>query len=296
MARTCTRIPRGALRLCMRLAGVALPVVLAACTTPQEIAINGTDTRALASPSFKAFPLEDARSAVSASMLLRDVGSVRRYAILSGDRAPAVIEQRVETVPNMNLSGAYSPSEEIRGKETPHTTLVLKERQQRTPSKQSRASTWEESEQLTLRRESDGTLILLEVATPEEDSRSLFVDGLRFAAPTLQPNEVVTGASPMRVVRLQNGSARGEGTATRSLRLIGEAPVEVCGERLRASVLDLVFDVKLDVAKAHVEARLYVVEGRGIVAEERVEKVTILGIFPRTRRETVVLLPSDLGP
>jgi hypothetical protein len=38
-----------------------------------------------------------------------------------------------------------------------------------------------------------------------------------------------------------------------------------------------------------VTARLYVAEGRGVVAEERTEELRILGIFPRKTVEHTVL-------
>ncbi len=277
------RSPRRVCRLWlfrMAAAAATAPFVVA-CSSQPEVAISGTETHALENPSFRAFSLEPAKASVPASMLMRDAGSIARYAILTGDRSPAIVEQRVDVA---------APRDEK------PTTLVVHERRRRGSPSATNTAPWQDSERLSLRRESDGSLTLLEVATPEEDSRSLFVEGLRFAAPLLRPNETVVGNSPMRVVRLKSGSARGDGTASRTLQLVGEAMVEVCGERLRASVLDLVFDVQLDVAIAHVEARIYAVEGRGIVAEERVEKVTILGIFPRTRRETVVLLSEDHAP
>ena len=61
-------------------------------------------------------------------------------------------------------------------------------------------------------------------------------------------------------------------------------------------MLDLVFDIDLDVARAHVTARLYVAAGRGVVAEERSEEVRILGIFPRKTVEHTVLTRLERTP
>jgi hypothetical protein len=52
----------------------------------------------------------------------------------------------------------------------------------------------------------------------------------------------------------------------------------------------------LDAAKARRESEIFVVPGRGIVAERWREKVTVLGIFPKTTEETVVVVPTKGTP
>lgn len=151
-------------------------------------------------------------------------------------------------------------------------------------------------ERSVLRRRADGGHMLLSVDTPSEDSRSVFADGLEFARPSLARGEVSQSASPMRVTLLSSGKPRAKGSATRTQRISGSADIEVCGERLVATVVETVFVAELDAAVARRESELFVVPGRGIVAERWREKVTVLGIFPKTTEETVVVVPTKAAP
>ena len=92
------------------------------------------------------------------------------------------------------------------------------------------------------------------------------------------------------------GSGMQAAVLGRNAILAGEATVNISGAPVEASVLDLVFDIDLDVAKAHVTARLYVAEGRGVVAEERTEELRVLGIFPRKTVEHTVLTHLERRP
>jgi hypothetical protein len=147
-----------------------------------------------------------------------------------------------------------------------------------------------------LRRREDGGFTLLSIDTPSEDSRSAFASGLDFALPLLVPGDRADSASPMRVTLLSSGKLRAKGSSTRTQRIAGSADIEICGERLVATVVETVFVADLDAAVARRESQLFVVPGRGIVAEEWREKVTVLGIFPKTTEETVVVVPSKGEP
>lgn len=220
-------------------------------------------------PAFSAGTLRAATRSVAAQDLVRAPGAVAIYKVFEGNRKGATIEQRVER----------------RGAEIALVEMV------RAPGKSA-----EPSEEMRFSRADDGALVLREVITHAERSASLFDDGLAFAAALSAAEPVLEGASDMRVLTLPKRTPRGSGRATRSLRLAGETTVMIAGERIEASVLDLVFDIGLDVANAHVTARLYVAEGRGVVAEERVEEVRVLGIFPRRTVEHTVLLRLEASP
>jgi hypothetical protein len=231
------------------------------CATLQQVDV--------APPAFTAGPLRPAIRSVSPEELVRAAGSVATYEVFKGNREGAFIEQRTEwrgdeifVVETLRASGkAAEPSEEMR-----------------------------------LSRTADGVLLLHEVITHAEKSASLFSDGLAFAATMSTTAPTLEGASDMRVVTLPKRSPRGSGRATRSLRLAGETTVHLAGTPVETSVLDLVFDIELDVAKAHVAARLYVAEGRGVIAEERTEELRILGIFPRKTVEHTVLTRLERIP
>jgi hypothetical protein len=147
-------------------------------------------------------------------------------------------------------------------------------------------------ERSVLRPRDDGGYTLLSVDTPAEDSRSAFERGLEFARPSLAAGEASESASPMRVTLLSSGKERAKGSSTRTQRVVGSADIDLCGERLVATVVETVFVADLDAAKARRESQLFVVPGRGIVAERWREKVTVLGIFPKTTEETVVVVPT----
>lgn len=151
-------------------------------------------------------------------------------------------------------------------------------------------------ERSVLRPREDGGYTLLSVDTPSEDSRSGFAEGLEFARPLLAPGESSESDSPMRVTLLSSGKERAKGSSTRTQRITGSADIEVCGERLAATVVETVFVASLDAAKARRESEIFVVPGRGIVAERWREKVTVLGIFPKTTEETVVVVPTKATP
>jgi len=151
-------------------------------------------------------------------------------------------------------------------------------------------------ERSVLRRRADGGYTLFSVDTPGEDSRSEFAEGLEFARPALAAGDVSESASPMRVTLLSSGKERAKGSSTRTQRIAGSADIDLCGERLVATIVETVFVADLDSATARRESQLFVVPGRGIVAERWREKVTVLGIFPKVTEETVVLVPSKEAP
>ena len=223
----------------------------------------------VATPVFSAGPLRPATRGVTAEELVRVPGAIATYSVFKGNRKGAVIEQRVE----------------FRGEELVAVEALL-----------TRGKPAEPSEEMRFSRGAGGSLVLREVVTHAEKSASLFDDGLPFAAALAAPASALEGESAMRVLTLPRRTPRGSGRATRSLRLAGESTVFIGGEKLEASVLDLVFDIELDVAKAHVTARLYVAEGRGVVAEERLEEVRVLGIFPRRTVEHTVLTRLEATP
>ncbi|MEY2715850.1 MAG: hypothetical protein RIT24_2193 [Planctomycetota bacterium] len=237
--------------------------------TQASIGCAALDRADIIPPPFSAGPLRPAIRSVAVDELVRAPGTVATYRIFEGKRKGATIEQRVE-----------------RRDEEVHVVEIL-----RAPGKPA-----EPSEEMRFSQAAGGSLLLREVITHAEKSASLFNDGLAFAAALSASAPVLEGASDMRVLTLPKRTPRGSGRATRSLRLAGEATVTISGAPVDTSVLDLVFDIDLDVAKAHVTARLYVAEGRGVVAEERTEELRVLGIFPRKTVEHTVLTHLEPSP
>jgi hypothetical protein len=206
----------------------------------------------------------ETRAAVAANDLVGRVGETRTLAVVAGREAGERRTQRVA--------------------ESADGTVAIEE------------STRAGLERSVLRPREDGGYTLLSVDTPGEDSRSAFAEGLEFARPSLAPGEASESASPMRVTLLSSGKERAKGSSTRTQRITGSADIDVCGERLVATVVETVFVASLDAAKARRESEIFVVPGRGIVAERWREKVTVLGIFPKTTEETVVVVPTKGTP
>jgi hypothetical protein len=147
-------------------------------------------------------------------------------------------------------------------------------------------------ERTVLKRRADGGLTLLSVDTPSEDSRSVFEAGLAWAPDELVAGATVESASPMRVYLLSSQGERSSGRAKRTMRIVGTAAIEASGEPLEATVVETAFDARLDAARAQRRATLYIVRGRGVVAERWEERIVVLGIFPRSSSETTVALPA----
>ena len=76
------------------------------------------------------------------------------------------------------------------------------------------------------------------------------------------------------------------------MRIVGTAAVDASGEPLEATVVETEFEARLDAARAQRRATLYIVPGRGVVAERWEERIVVLGIFPRSGSETTVALPA----
>ena len=248
-----------------------LVIAAAGCSTTQKASVT-PESRTSIEAVFKHGPLQPARSSVALDDLVRPCGSVATYEVLTGKRKGKRIVQRVSSTLEHTILEEMLIDE----------TDVNADSQGQIPA-----------ERMMLERRADGALLLREVATHDEDSLSKFADGLPFAIPILTALTDLEGGSAMQVLTLSAGKARGNGRARRSLRITGEADVEFAGTRARATVLELTFDVTLDVAEAHVQSTIFVVPGRGIVGEERREEVRILGIFPRRRDETSVLIQLE---
>jgi hypothetical protein len=250
------------------LAAALLATALCAGGCADARAVAGAKPDAAMMPAFRAGPLRPTTQTVRASDLLRAPGSLARYRVIGGNDVGSVLEERV--------------TREADGRLALTKALI-------SAGKPAKAV-----ERLLLVEEPDGARSLREVETFSEDSRSLFDSGLAFAAAVLAPGTPLEGRSPMRVRTLASGAARAKGDATRSLRIAGESDIEIGSERWIAIVLDFEFVASLDSAKARVTSTIYVVPGRGVVAESREEKLLIMVIFPRNTSERTVLETVEL--
>jgi len=94
----------------------------------------------------------------------------------------------------------------------------------------------------------------------------------------------------MRVVDLKDPSHQKEaGSATRMIKYVGDQRIKTPMGEFVAKRIEVHFTGDLKLAKADDRATLFVVPGKGIVAEQDTDQVRILGAFGRTNRRTLVL-------
>ncbi len=230
-------------------------------------AIAGTPNHLGAPPALVVGAIEPTTRSVAIRDLVRAEGSVARYEITAGDPVGGEVVERMTREARPESPPALVRSEERGGRV---------------------------AERMLLSALDDGTVRLERVDSILDRSRSEFSDPLAFAA-ELAPGKVLADESPMTVLTLPALRKRAEGSARRSLAIVGECDLARWGTRDRAIALDLAFDVELDVAVASVRSRMYVVPGRGIVAEVREESRRVLGLFRTTTRETIVLRSVEEG-
>lgn len=236
-------------------------------TTSGTAPIGGTPNDLAPPPALVAGALEPTTRSVTVRDLVRAEGTVARYEIVVGDPVGGEVIERI--------------TREVRP-ESPPSLVRSEERGGRV------------AERMLLDTLDDGTIRLERVDSILDRSRSEFGDPLAFAA-DLAPGEILADESPMTVLTLPALRKRAEGSARRSLAIVGECDLARWGTRDRAIALDLAFDVELDVAVASVRSRMYVVPGRGVVAEVREESRRVLGLFRTTTRETIVLRSVEEG-
>lgn len=208
-------------------------------------------------PSFAASALVEEAAPVAAADLVAPAGTVRRLAVVSGDAAGREVVERF-----LAAADGLVREESRGGKVVARMHLVARP---------------------------GGAFALREVESLANDSRSVFAEPLPFAA-DIAAGAALEGRSAMAVRTIPGDRPRASGTGVRSLRVLGRCEVDRCGERLQATVVELRFTADLDMARADVVSRLYVVPGRGVVAEERREKRVIMGILPSGTSETLVLV------
>lgn len=143
-----------------------------------------------------------------------------------------------------------------------------------------------------LKRSEDGCIALTAVIDRKEHALTLFEPPLIVAPASLQPGETFSSEAAMRVVALDDpGKQREKGKAKRSITYVGDAMIPHAGGEVRAAKLEIRFDADLRMANAHEQTTLYVSRDAsrpGVIAQESMEKITILGAFPRTTKRTLV--------
>jgi hypothetical protein len=162
--------------------------------------------------------------------------------------------------------------------------------------------TYEHDGARVVRRDAAGTRVLVRaadgsVALAEQTDAS---DGstVRFTPPLLlAPARLAAGDAPNADSQADTSKAgapdRDPGRAQRSMRLGAAERVRTPLGEFDALRVDATFTMKVPFASMRRETSTWVVPGRGPVATRSDERILVMGIVPRNRTETRVLLPGD---
>jgi hypothetical protein len=162
--------------------------------------------------------------------------------------------------------------------------------------------TYEHDGARVVRRDAAGTRVLVRatdgsVALAEQTDAS---DGstVRFTPPLLlAPARLAAGDTPSADSQANTSKAgapdRDPGRAQRSMRLAAAERVRTPLGEFEALRVDATFTMKVPFASMRRETSTWVVPGRGPVATRSDERILVMGIVPRNRTETRVLLPGD---
>lgn len=160
---------------------------------------------------------------------------------------------------------------------------------------------------LTLRREGDGSVVLL--ASREGARLTMFEGGLVYMPASLGVGQTFEATAPVRVTETNDRGQtrdRSSGTATRQVTYVGEAAIEAdVAERLArefgsgggpieptARIVEGLLELDLDPAKVRTTTVLWVT-GRGIVREQQATIVRVFGVAVVESRGHDVVLVDD---
>ncbi len=162
--------------------------------------------------------------------------------------------------------------------------------------------TYEQDGERVVRRDAAGTRVLVRtaegsVALAEQTDAS---DGstVRFTPPLLlAPARLAAGDRPAADSQADTSKAgaadRDPGRAQRSMHLAAAERVRTPLGEFEALRVDATFTMKVPFASMRRETSTWVVPGRGPVATRSDERILVMGIVPRNRAETRVLIPGD---
>lgn len=161
--------------------------------------------------------------------------------------------------------------------------------------------TYEQDGERVVRRDAAGTRVLVRtaegsVALAEQTDAS---DGstVRFTPPLLlAPARLGAGDRPAADSQADTSKAgaadRDPGRAQRSMHLAAAERVRTPLGEFDALRVDATFTMKVPFASMRRETSTWVVPGRGPVATRSDERILVMGIVPRNRAETRVLVPG----
>jgi hypothetical protein len=140
-----------------------------------------------------------------------------------------------------------------------------------------------------VRTDDQGNIVMTAVLEPDDHALSLFDPPLVIAPAKLTADAPQVFKADMRVVDSKDTKKeREKGTATRTIRLLGQKKVRTPMGEFAALKIGIEFSADLKLAKATDHTIIFVVPGRGIVAEVSQENVKVLGAFGKSKHRTIV--------
>ena len=141
-----------------------------------------------------------------------------------------------------------------------------------------------------LRTDEQGNILMTAVIEEGDQAISLFDPPLIVAFSELAPKTPRTSQSNMRVVDLKNPKKQKEaGKATRTMTYVSDQRLRTPSGELLAKRIEIHFVADLKLADADETTTLFIIPGKGEVAEVGAETVTVFGAFGKTVRHTLVL-------
>ena len=145
------------------------------------------------------------------------------------------------------------------------------------------------------RLDESGNVVMPAVISQTDRAISLFKPPLIVAYNELAPGELRKQVVAMRVVDARNPTRQREtGTATQTIEYVDDQLIRTpIGEILTRRVI-VNFKADLQFADAQTSSVLYVNDALGIVVQERLQLISVLGLSARRHAQTL-LLTSDLA-
>lgn len=139
----------------------------------------------------------------------------------------------------------------------------------------------------------DGSCALISVDSLDEGTRSVFDPPLLMCQNKLKPDAPLRSASSMQAVLIESGTARDQGTATRTISIDGMARITTALGTFDCIVVSNHFIGALGKAKIDTQMTIWIAPQIGSIAEKYAEKITILGIFTKNSERVIEKLPQE---
>ena len=139
----------------------------------------------------------------------------------------------------------------------------------------------------------DGSCALISMDSVDGGTKSIFDPPLLMCANTLKSNAPLRSESSMQAVLVESGTARDQGTATRTISIDGMARITTELGTFDCIVVSTHFIGTLGKAKIDTQMTIWIAPDIGSIAEKYRQKITILGLFTKNSERFIEKLPQE---